>query len=120
MKSNYGGSSIRKHSERPKNDFLKLIGTALLIVAATAATAFWAAKHNISRLGMIRILRALICLFVGGFALYVTRKHWSYVSRLPDSAGNRRIKRQQRILLFVGFLFLLGAAWNFLLVALSK
>lgn len=33
--------------ERPKGDVLKLVGTALFIVAALTLTGFWAAKHNI-------------------------------------------------------------------------
>jgi hypothetical protein len=60
----------------------------------------------------MRLLAATIYLSVGTYVLYVTRKHRSYVSQLRDSVGNRKIKRQQRILLVVGLLFLLGAAWN--------
>jgi hypothetical protein len=53
-----------------------------------------------------------MCLSVGTYVLYVTRKHWGYVSQLPDSVGNRKIKRKQGIFLVVGLLFLLCAAWD--------
>jgi len=68
----------------------------------------------------IRLISALIFLSVGLDALYVVRKHWGYVSQLPDSPGNRKTKRQQKILLVVGFLFLLGAVWKLSLFLASK
>lgn len=60
----------------------------------------------------MRILSALIGLSVGIYVLYVTKKHRRYVSQLRDSVGKRKIKRQQGMLLIVGLIFLLGAAWN--------
>ncbi len=105
---------------RPKSDFFKLVGTALLIVAALVAVALVAVTRNIDRLGMTRILSGFIFLFAGAYVLYATRRHWKYVSQLPDSLGNRKIKRQQMMFLIVGLLCLCGAVWNFWLLAASK
>ena len=112
--------SSRRAKGRPKNDTLKLIGTALLVVAVLMALAFWNAAHRIDQLGQKRALSALLYSFVGVYALYVALKHRRYVSQLPDSAGNRKIKRQQAILFITSFLFLLGAAWKLWLLASSK
>ena|SRR6266550_6877168 len=65
----------------------------------------------------MRLLSGMIFVFVGVYSLYVTRKHWSYVSQLRDSVGNRKIKREERALLVVGVLSLLYAAWNVWLFA---
>lgn len=115
-----GQYRVAPRPERPVSDFFKLLGTAVVIVAAVILIAIGSAKYNISRSGTARLVSALICLFVGALVLQGTRKHWSYVSQLPDSAGNRKIKRQQKMFVIVALLFLLGAAWNFWLVASLK
>lgn len=120
MKSKRGQSRVAPRTERPISDFFKLLGTAILIVATVILIAIGAAKYNISRNGTTRLLSALICLSVGAFVLQGTRKHWSYVSQLPDSVGNRKIRRQQRIVVIVALLFLVGAAWNVWLFASLK
>jgi hypothetical protein len=68
----------------------------------------------------MRLISALIYLSAGAYALYVTKKHWNYVSHLKDSAGNRKIKRLQTMFLTLGVLFVLGAIWNLWLFVRSK
>jgi len=91
-----------------------------LIVAILVVIAVWGTRYNVGELGMRRAVSALIWLSVGTYALYVTRKHRKYVSQLPDSIGNRKIKRQQLMFVIVGLLCLLAAAWNFWLLASLK
>lgn len=98
--------------------FYPLIATVMIV--GFGGFYFYAGSRGFERQLRMRILSAVICLFVGTYALYVTKKHWSYVSQLPDSVGNRKIKRQQRMFLVVGLLFLLAAAWNFWLLASSN
>ena len=63
------------------------------------------------------LVTTIIFTFFGLYSLYVTRRHWRYVSQLPDSVGNRKIKREQKGLLVWGVLSLLYAAWNVWLFA---
>lgn len=117
VKSERGGPRIAAHSKRAVSDFFKLLGTAVLIVATVVMIAIGCAKYNISRVGTTRLLAALMCLSVGAVVLYGTRKQWNYLRQLPDSVGNRKIKRQQNMFLIIGVLFLLVAAWTFWLFA---
>jgi len=113
-------SPVAPRPKRPISDFLKLLGTAVLIVAAVTLIAIGSAKYDISRSGTTRLLSAFISLFVAGFVLQGTRKNWNYISQLPDSVGNRKIKRRQKMIVIVALLFLVGAAWNFWLFASLK
>ncbi len=112
MNSKRGEPRITPRGKRPISDLLKLVGTAVLIVVTVMLIAIGSAKYNISSAGTERLFAALICLSVGAMGLYGVGKHWNYVSQLPDSVGNRKIKRQQKMFLIVGFLLLGCAAWN--------
>jgi hypothetical protein len=110
----------QRRTERPKNDFFKLVGTAALIIVAVGLAEFLAVTHHINQLGQKRVLSAVIYLFGGAYGLYVTQRYRKFVSHLPDSIGNRKIKRLQAIFLIGGLLLLFAAAWNFWLLAVSK
>jgi len=69
---------------------------------------------------VLRLVPTFIYLSVGLYALYVVRRHSGYVRQLRDSPGNRRIKRQQKIMLVIGLLFLLAAVWKLLIFATSR
>lgn len=100
------------------SDLFKLLGTALLVVAALVVVTF--STHNIGQPGLKRLLSALIYLVVGAYGLYVTLKHRTHLNQLPDSLGTRKVKRLQATFFILSVLFLSGAAWNFWLFASSK
>lgn len=120
MKSKRGQSRVAPRPERSTSDSFKLLGTAVLIVAAVILIGLGSVKYNFSRNGTTRLLSAFFCLFVGAFVLHGARKNWSYLSQLPDSVGNRKIRRRQKLIIIAALLLLFGAAWNCWLFASLK
>ena len=80
---------IKQRGERPKGDFLKLIGTAVLIVTAVAAAAIWSAKENIDldryRGYFIPLVFVVLFVVAGGFRLiYRLALVWFHRRRTED------------------------------------
>ena len=81
---------VKQRGERPKGDSLKLVGTALLIVVAITAMAFWAAKHDIDldryRRYFIPLVFVIILLASGGFRLlYRLAVVWFHRGRTEET-----------------------------------
>ncbi len=66
----------------------------------TADTSPWAA------------LFAIVWFVIGAYGVGVALRHRAYINSLPPTAGNRRVKLQNRIMLLLGLAMLLVGAWN--------
>jgi len=84
---------LKPRGERPKGDFLKLVGIALLIVASITVAAIWFAKNNIDldryRRYSTPLVFVIVFLVAGGFRLiYRLALVWFHRNRTEDDGSN--------------------------------
>jgi uncharacterized membrane protein HdeD (DUF308 family) len=68
----------------------------------------------------MRLVFAILWLVVGVYCLYRPKSTRAYLKRLPDSPGNRSLKRQRAYLFLVGIAALAIGMWHLVMFFRSQ
>ena len=62
--------------------------------------------------GAFTVLLAVAWFGAGAYAVVTSLRHRRYVNALPQTAGNRRLKRENQAWLLLGAAMIVIGAWN--------